>query len=112
MWPALVLSRMSPLQTMHSRVTAGATAGVTRWLVGFQLALSIGFTTCAVTMSRQLSYLQDGQLGFDQERVVVVDTDPLHEMNPSHPLLMESLKRHSRISHVSSTRYNYMKDEA
>jgi putative ABC transport system permease protein len=111
MYPALVLSRLSPLHTMHSRVTAGATAGVTRWLVGFQLALSIGFTTCAVTMSRQLSYLQDGQLGFDQERVVVVDTDPLHEMNPSHPLLMESFKRQSRISHVSSTRYDYIKDE-
>ena len=112
LYPALVMSGLRPLHAMQKQVSVGGPTTFTRWLVGFQLALSIGLITCALVMSSQLGYIQARDLGFDQERVVLVDTDPLRELNPQHPLLIERFRTHSRISHVSSARYAFMTDDS
>jgi len=112
LYPALVLSGLRPLHAMQRQVSVGGPTMLTRWLVGFQLSLSIGLIICALVMSSQLGHIQARDLGFDKERVVLVDTDPLRELNPQHPLLMERFRSHSRISHVSSIRYAFMTDKS
>ncbi len=73
-YPAMILSGFSPIRSLQG--TIGKTKGVNRhnilrWLVGFQYLLSIGLITCTLVMRDQLNYIQNKNLGFDEEHVMV-----------------------------------------
>jgi putative ABC transport system permease protein len=78
-YPALVLSRYRPINVLQlaNRPTGGA-AWLRRGLVVFQFAASAALILATVVAQQQLGYLQDKQLGFDEERVVALEKDPLH----------------------------------
>ena len=109
-YPAVVLSGLRPLTAIQKRVSISGPATFTRVLVGIQLALSVGLISTTVIIRDQLHHVMTRDLGLDEERVVVVDSDGLKEMNPKHPLMMESFARHHLVAHVSSARYDFMLD--
>jgi putative ABC transport system permease protein len=73
-YPAMILSRFSPIQAMRgvfsSKVTDKHMA--LRGLVGFQFVLSIFLIICAFGMSKQMNYLLDKNLGFEEDQIVIV----------------------------------------
>ncbi|NUO00226.1 MAG: ABC transporter permease [Saprospiraceae bacterium] len=74
-YPALVLSGFSPMETLKSKFKVGGENWFTRSLVSFQFVLSIGLMTCTFVMLRQLDFLQSKNPGFDKENVVVVNAE-------------------------------------
>src|SRR5690606_20162203 len=89
-YPAFVLSRIDPIATLRRRTRLGGSNALTKSLVVVQFVLSIVMIIGALAMVRQLSYLQQRNLGFDKEHVVVIPTQDL-----SAPLLMEHIRADS-----------------
>jgi putative ABC transport system permease protein len=74
-YPALLLSRLRPAETLKSRVRLGGSNAFARSLVVVQFALSIFLLTGAFVLSAQLRYVQGRDLGYDREQLVVLPLD-------------------------------------
>ncbi len=72
-YPALFISRFHPAKILKGGVTGGVTGSTLRkGLVVAQFALSILLIISTATVYRQLDYMQNRQLGFDKDQVVVI----------------------------------------
>ena len=73
-YPAIVLSRFTPMQSIRGIFSKIGNDRhlLLRMLVGFQFVLSIFLISCTFVMKKQLNFLQNKNLGFDQDRTVVV----------------------------------------
>ncbi len=73
-YPALVLSSFAPIQAIRGAFSKIGSDKhlVLRVLVGFQFALSIFLIICAFGMQKQMDYLQNKNLGFAKDQMVVV----------------------------------------
>ena len=72
-YPAFILSRMNPSLIVKGFVFRQKGSAILRKvLVVFQFAISIMLVTATLTVQRQLDFLQDKPLGFDQEDKAVV----------------------------------------
>jgi putative ABC transport system permease protein len=75
-YPAVLLSRLRPVESLKARVRLGGSHAFARSLVVVQFALSIFLLAGTFVLSAQLRYVQDRDLGYDREQVAVV---PLSE---------------------------------
>lgn len=75
-YPALFLSGFRPVKALKDGVTATRFLGVgmIRLLVILQFGISIGLTASALIVSGQMKFIQNKNLGFDSEQVLVVPT--------------------------------------
>lgn len=73
-YPALVLSGFKPALTLRGVVskTGGNRHTVLRGLVGFQFLLSVLLIISTLVMLRQMNFLQNKNLGYDKEQIVVL----------------------------------------
>lgn len=72
-YPALFISRFHPAKILKGEMTGGVTGSTLRkGLVVAQFALSILLIISTATVYRQLDYMQNRQLGFDKDQVVVI----------------------------------------
>ena len=75
-YPALFLSTLPPVTVLKERSGKGsAAAGVRRALVVFQFTISIGLMICTAVIIRQLDFVQNMNLGFDKDQVVLIRMD-------------------------------------
>ncbi len=72
-YPALILSSFKPITILKGSAQAGnERQRVRKILVGVQLILSIFLISSTLLMREQLSYLQNKNMGFDKEQLMVV----------------------------------------
>ncbi|NJN43105.1 MAG: FtsX-like permease family protein [Flammeovirgaceae bacterium] len=72
-YPAFVLSAFKPVVVLKGSIQKGRQKqGVRKFLVGTQLVLSIFLISSTLVMQRQLSFLQNKNLGFNKDQVLVV----------------------------------------
>ncbi|MCB0564326.1 MAG: ABC transporter permease [Phaeodactylibacter sp.] len=73
-YPALIVSGFSPLRAIKGMITKMGRSRqmLLRGLVSFQFVLSLCLIICTMVMSFQLKYLQQKNLGFDKEQVVIL----------------------------------------
>ncbi len=76
-YPALVLSGLKPVETLKSGQKLGGTNLFTRSLVVGQFTLSIFLIISTLLMREQLGFVQERNLGFDKEHLVVVPTQEM-----------------------------------
>ena len=100
-YPALVLSRLTPMDAIQRSVSMVGITRLSRALVGVQLAISVGLITCTLIIYHQLDHVMARDMGLDQERIIAVHTSSLYDSKPDHPVLVEAFLRHSRISSVT-----------
>jgi putative ABC transport system permease protein len=75
-YPALFLARLKPISSLKSSGDPRASNLLVRkGLVVFQFIVSTFFLTSMIVVLLQLDYLQHKDLGFDKERVIVLDGD-------------------------------------
>ena len=74
--PAFLLTSFKPLDAVRgiTRISIGANAKiqVRQWLVGAQYILSIGLIILSLIIQDQFSFLQNSDMGFDKENLVVM----------------------------------------
>lgn len=72
-YPAFVLSAFKPINILKGNFSAGNTKlGLRRVLVGVQLVLSIFLVSSTLVMKKQLEFLQNKNLGFNKEQMIVI----------------------------------------
>ena len=72
-YPALILSGLKPVKTLKGNMKSGGGKEVfKKVLVGSQFVLSIFLVSTTIIMQQQLTYLQNKNLGFDQEQLIDV----------------------------------------
>jgi putative ABC transport system permease protein len=72
-YPAFVLSAFRPIAVLKGSLQAGSSRqGVRKVLVGIQLALSIFLISSTLLMRKQLSFLQNKDMGFDKEQLAEI----------------------------------------
>lgn len=72
-YPALVLSRLRPAESLRSHERLGVAGGWAKGLVVAQFALSAFLMAGALGIQAQLAYIQDKELGYDPAALVRVD---------------------------------------
>lgn len=73
-YPALVLSRFKPVDSLKEKIAAGGSNLFTRSLIVVQFGLSVFLVTGTLIMSNQLEYMRQKNLGYQGEQVVVIPT--------------------------------------
>jgi putative ABC transport system permease protein len=100
-YPALVLSSFKPINILKGRFSASRTGLMTRkGLVIFQFFLSISLISFTLLIYRQLNYLQNKNLGFYKENILVLRSN----LPPANrePFKQELLKIPGVISTATS----------
>lgn len=74
LYPALVLSSFSPVKVLRSNKSDNTQGeGLRKVLVVTQLVMSIVFIFSIMVMNRQIKFMQNSELGFDKEQVMVIN---------------------------------------
>jgi putative ABC transport system permease protein len=72
-YPAFFLSSFTPFEVLKGRVQTGSSQlAIRKYLVIFQFVISILLIICTFVIYKQISYLQNRNLGFNQEQVLVI----------------------------------------
>lgn len=72
-YPAFVLSAFKPISILKGTITGGnSRLGIRKMLVGVQLVLSIFLISSTLLMRKQLSLLQNKNLGFEKEQLATL----------------------------------------
>ena len=74
-YPALVLSSFQPILVLKGRFSTGSRGLFLRQsLVVLQFTISIGIIVSTIIVDRQLSFMRNQDLGFNNQRMLVLDT--------------------------------------
>ena len=92
-YPSFFLSAFKPADVLKGRVSLGMKSGFIRSaLVVFQFVISIFLIIGAISVNRQLHYIQTKKLGFQKDQVIVVQDAYALRPNGVEPFKQEVLK--------------------
>src|SRR6188508_2427244 len=75
-YPAIILSAFRPVEILKGKLKLANNSGLLRKsLIAGQFVTSIGMIICTIVISEQLNYLQNKNLGYQKEQVIVVPTN-------------------------------------
>lgn len=100
-YPAVILSGLSPILALKSKITSTGTKGLSirKVLVVLQFTISQVFTICALIVLYQMDYFLNANMGFEKETIVTVSL-PESIKNRLVPFRNELLQ-YPDIMHVS-----------
>ena len=102
-YPSFVLSSMRPVRILKgSKGSASHGAAFRSVLVLAQFAVSIVLIVCVGVVSRQLNYTRNKRLGFDKERIVVLDMNA--EMRARYDAVRDRLLTYPGIIDAAGSR--------
>lgn len=108
-YPALVLSRFVPVRVLKGDVDAPRQGLFTRSLVVLQFTISIGLIACTFVMTRQLGFMIDRDLGFEDDFLVAVEARQVPDSEK--PAMLERFKLElsgdQRIAGVERAGYTF-----
>ena len=100
-YPALYLSRFSPVSVLKSSVVQSkGNVLIRKGLVVFQFAASVVLIVGVLMISKQMDFIRNQNLGFDAENVVAISINGLKGAEKADALVSE-LKGLSNVSSVS-----------
>ena len=101
-YPALVLSSFKPIEVLKSKVKIGGSNFITKSLVTFQFALSIGLIIVTLVMLRQLKFMRDKNIGFDKENVVMINAAGV-DLDKFYPTFKQTLQNQASITGITAS---------
>jgi putative ABC transport system permease protein len=73
-YPAFYLTSFKPVETLRGRLKAGIKSkDIRQILVIFQFIMSIGLIICTLLIYKQLQFIQNKDLGFDKNNLIVLN---------------------------------------
>ncbi|RRA99781.1 ABC transporter permease [Larkinella rosea] len=80
-YPALLLARFRPVDTLKGQIVTAKGAWMRRGLVVFQFSISLILIISTIVVVRQLRFMQSQNLGFNKERVLSIELRKLPRMD-------------------------------
>lgn len=102
LYPALMLSGHKAVLALKNNVKNSQSAGsnLRKILIAFQFGISISLIAATIVTTKQIQYLSDQELGFDQENVVVIKLPP-QDMTRHYEAFKNRLLQNKNIVSVS-----------
>lgn len=101
LYPSLYLSQIKPSSILKGKGTAAGGSGFRNALITFQFAISMALISGSIIIFNQLDYLQNHNLGYNENGVVVI---PLKADDfPSFDAMRNELLTVSGVTDVSAT---------
>lgn len=96
-YPALHLSKFTPLKAIRS---GGIKGGGRKFslrsvLVVFQFAITIALIVGTLIISRQLNYIQNKKLGYDKDRIIILNN--FYTLGNNTRAFKEEIKKHPKV---------------
>jgi putative ABC transport system permease protein len=102
-YPAIYLSRFSPVQVFKGVTQSGRSRGIFRKvLAGIQFTISAAMIACTLVVIHQLNFMQNKEQGWNMEGIVTLqlpDNEPIRQM----ALLKDKLLENPRIELATLT---------
>jgi putative ABC transport system permease protein len=101
-YPSFFLSSIKPVEIFRSRNLPGAKSRSVlfrNWLIIFQFTVSVLLIISTVVVYKQLRYIQNKNLGFDQEQVLVIKN--IHLLGNQKEAFKNKILQHPGIDSVS-----------
>ena len=103
-YPAFFLSSFKPVVVLKSRLMQGEKSiTLRRGLVVFQFFISVGLMIGTITVYQQLKYIQNKQLGYDKNQLLVLNNS--WALGKNEQVLKEQLLKDSRVLNVTTSAY-------
>lgn len=101
-YPAFFLTRFTPAQGLKRQSMSGtAGAFVRKGLIVFQFVITAFLIIATLTVFNQLEYMRSYNLGFDQERVVVLPPNVAQPLASRYDALRDALLKNPQIKDVT-----------
>lgn len=105
-YPALILSRMQPVDIFKGRLPVGSNSGLLRVLVGTQFAVSAVLLVSLFVMHQQIRFVQNAPLGYETAQVVTLPTTgSITDGMNAYERLRSQLDDDSRIVNLAATSF-------
>jgi putative ABC transport system permease protein len=102
-YPALVLSRFKPVETLKGSLTQAGTSGaaIRKTLVVFQFTISIALILGTMIVRSQLNFMQSTKLGLDKDHVLILHGNA--DLNKKLSVFAEDIRNINGVQDVSLT---------
>jgi putative ABC transport system permease protein len=102
-YPAVFQSGLNPLSLLKSKIRLGrGNISLRRALVVFQFMISIVLIAATIIIYEQMQYVNKKDMGFDKDKVVVVDVDP-DEVHRNFATVKSEFANLAQVRSVSAT---------
>lgn len=103
-YPAFFLSKFKPALVLKGSFAKGSKGRMLRkGLVVFQFAISTFLIIATLTVYNQLNYMRTYDLGFDQERAIVLTPNTARPLRVEYAAFRDELLRHPNIEAVTNS---------
>ncbi|MFC1724967.1 ABC transporter permease [candidate division KSB1 bacterium] len=103
-YPAVHLTSFQPVEVLQGKISKGTKGNLLRKsLIIFQFTMSIILIFGTLTISRQLNFINNRDLGFTKDRLIWFDMSP--DIQKSFGTFREKLQNNPGIEKVSATRF-------
>ncbi len=104
-YPVLLFSSFRPIKVLKESFSARSKKTNIRWtLVVIQFTVSIILIVMAITMNRQFNYIQNRNLGFNREQVIVLPIN--EEFGKQYETIKNYLLQYPNITHITSSSHS------
>ncbi|ADR23401.1 ABC transporter permease [Marivirga tractuosa] len=102
-YPAKIIARFSASETLSSAsVKVSSPSGVKSVLVGLQYFITIGLIIGSITVGRQMHYLTQKDLGYENENIIVLKVDG-PSLTQNYETIRQKLLQNASVINVTST---------
>jgi len=101
LYPAFIFSRLRLIRVLRSGTELKISAGnLGKSLIIFQFVVSIFLIISTLIIQQQRSYIQQKNLGYNKENIIVLPID--RQVRPQYSSLKEAMERDPGVLHVSA----------
>lgn len=103
-YPAFFLSSFKPVAALKSKFFTGkGTKGLRNGLVVFQFVISAGLIFATLVVGRQMSYIQNKNIGYDRDQILVLRD--VYLLGNDKTALKNEILKDPRVKHVTTSAY-------